>query len=83
MRDVLMCYGAILWSGVRKVICGARGADAEAIGFDEGPKPKNWVAELKQRRIAVVRNLCREEAAAVIQEYKKRGGAIYNARKRS
>jgi len=78
-----MCYGAIPWSGIRSVLCGARASDAEAIGFDEGPKPKNWVAELKQRRIAVVRDLCRKEAAAVIQDYKKGGGAIYGARKGS
>lgn len=78
-----MCYGAVPWSGVRRVLCGARASDAEAIGFDEGPKPKNWVAELKIRRIAVVRDLCREEAAAVIQEYKNRGGAIYGARRGS
>lgn len=72
-----MCYGAIPWAGIRSVLCGARASDAEAIGFDEGPKPKNWVAEFKKRRIAVLRDLCRKDAAAVLQEYKKRGGAIY------
>jgi len=72
-----MCYGAIPWAGIRSVLCGARGSDAEAIGFDEGPKPKSWVAEFKKRRITVVRDLCRKDAAAVLQEYKNRGGAIY------
>ena len=78
-----MCYGAIPWSGVRKVICGARTQDASAIGFDEGPKPKSWVAALKKRGIAVSRDLCRNEAVAVLQHYKKAGGDIYNARKGS
>lgn len=78
-----MCYGAIPWSGIRSVLCGARASDAEAIGFDEGAKPKNWVAEFKRRRITVVRDLCRKEAAAVLQAYKKGGGAIYGARKTS
>lgn len=78
-----MCYGAIPWSGIRSVLCGARASDAEAIGFDEGAKPKNWVAEFKNRRITVVRDLCREEAVAVLQEYKNGGGAIYGARRRS
>ncbi len=32
-----MCPGAISWSGVRHIFCGARGSDAEAVGFDEGP----------------------------------------------
>lgn len=78
-----MCYGAILWSGVRKVVCGARRSDAMVIGFDEGPKPKNWVAALEERGISVVRDLCRDEAIAVFQRYQQIGGRIYNARKGS
>lgn len=77
-----MCYGAILWSGVRKVVCAARGSDATAIGFDEAPKPKNWVATLEDRGIAVTRDLSRDEAIAVFQRYQQTGGRIYNARKR-
>lgn len=78
-----MCYGAILWSGVRNVVCGARRSDAMVIGFDEAPKPKNWVAELKKRRITVARDLCRDEAIAVFRRYQQTGGRIYNARKGS
>ena len=78
-----MCYGAIPWSGVRRVLCGARASDAEAIGFDEGAKPKNWVTELNKRGISVVRDLCRKEAVAVLQHYKDTGGAIYGTRKES
>lgn len=78
-----MCYGAIPWAGIRRVLCGARASDAEAIGFDEGAKPKNWVAELKLREISVVRDLCREEAIGVLRHYKAGGGAIYGtSRKR-
>ncbi|HEU5408769.1 MAG TPA: nucleoside deaminase [Nitrospira sp.] len=78
-----MCYGAIIWSGIRKVVCGARGADAVAIGFDEAPKPKNWVTELKKRRITVTSDLCRDEAIAVFRRYERSGGRIYNARRES
>jgi len=73
-----MCYGAIPWSGVRMLVCGARCEDAEAIGFDEGPKPKNWASALEARTISVIQDVCRKEAVAVLQEYKKRGGIIYN-----
>jgi tRNA(Arg) A34 adenosine deaminase TadA len=78
-----MCYGAVLWSGVRKLVCGARRTDAAAIGFDEAPKPKNWVAELKRRRITVTSDLCRDEAVAVLRRYERSGGRIYNARRES
>ena len=45
----VMCLGAICWSGIKQVVCGARDEDARAIGFDEGPKPKDWVSSLEQR----------------------------------
>jgi tRNA(Arg) A34 adenosine deaminase TadA len=75
-----MCYGAIPWSGVRKVVCGARCEDAEAIGYDEGAKPTNWASALEARAISVIQDVCRREAVTVLQEYKKRGGMIYNLR---
>ena len=73
-----MCLGAIPWSGLRRVVCAAHGEDAAAIGFDEGAKPADWVGALCQRGIEVVRDVLREEARAVLQEYAKTGGLIYN-----
>lgn len=74
-----MCLGAIPWSGVRRVVCGATGEDACAIGFDEGAKPVDWVGELHKRGITVVQGVLRPEAQAVLREYTRRGGTIYNA----
>ncbi len=73
-----MCLGAIPWSGVRRVLCAAHGEDAAAIGFDEGAKPADWVGELRKRRIEVVRDVLRDEARAVLQQYAQAGGLIYN-----
>ncbi len=75
-----MCLGAIPWSGVRHLVCGARDEDASAIGFDEGEKPIQWVPALERRGITVVRDVLREEAASVLREYAESGGEIYNAR---
>ena len=74
-----MCLGAIPWSGVRRIICGARGEDACAIGFDEGAKPADWVGELRKRGVEVVRDIMRQEAQAVLRQYAEAGGTIYNA----
>ena len=74
-----MCLGAIPWSGVRRVVCGARGEDACAIGFDEGAKPMDWAGALKSRGITVVQDVLRDEARAVLTQYAKSGGIIYNA----
>jgi tRNA(Arg) A34 adenosine deaminase TadA len=75
-----MCLGAIPWSGVRRLVCGATGEDVTGIGFDEGAKPARWQRKLEERGIAVMQNVCRAEAAAVIRRYAEQGGIIYNAR---
>jgi tRNA(Arg) A34 adenosine deaminase TadA len=75
-----MCLGATPWSGVRRLVCGARDEDASAIGFDEGEKPAEWVPALERRGITVVRDVLREEAASVLREYAGEGGEVYNAR---
>ena len=74
-----MCFGAVPWSGVKSLICGARKKDAEAAGFDEGDKPDNWVRSLQHRGIVVQCSVLRAEAAAVLTHYRDKGGAIYNA----
>ena len=74
-----MCLGAIPWSGVRRVLCGARGEDACEIGFDEGAKPADWPGELHKRGIEVARDILREEARTVLRRYAEMGGTIYNA----
>lgn len=73
-----MCLGAIPWSGVRSVICGATKADAEASGFDEGARPEDWVAVLERRGIEVRTGVLRAEAALVLERYASRGHTIYN-----
>jgi len=78
-----MCLGAIPWSGVRRVICAARGEDACEIGFDEGAKPADWVGALRSPGIEVVRDLLRPEAQAVLRRYTQTGGLIYNARQQA
>ncbi len=75
-----MCLGATLWSGVRALYCGARDADARAIGFDEGPKPTDWPGELEKRGIKVCCDVLRTEALAVLEAYATNGGPIYNGR---
>jgi len=74
-----MCFGAVPWSGVKSLICGARKKDAEAAGFDEGDKPDNWVRSLQHRKIVVQCCVLRAEAATVLADYREDGGTIYNA----
>jgi tRNA(Arg) A34 adenosine deaminase TadA len=73
-----MCLGAVPWSGIKRLVCGARDEDARAIGFDEGAKVDNWIDSLAKRGIETVADVCREEAVGVLREYRSRNGVIYN-----
>ena len=73
-----MCLGAVPWSGIRRLVCGAADEDARAIGFDEGAKVEDWTGELEKRGIEVITGFLRSEAVGVLTMYKGKGGVIYN-----
>lgn len=73
-----MCLGATLWSGVRRVVYGAAREDASLLSFDEGPVFPESYAYLEARGLVIVRNVLRDEARAVLQFYRAKGGEIYN-----
>lgn len=74
-----MCLGATLWSGVTRVIAGASRDDAMRLKFDEGPVFAKSYAYLEERGVAFTHGVLREEAAAVMELYRKADGLIYNA----
>ncbi|SFM40376.1 nucleoside deaminase [Halopseudomonas yangmingensis] len=74
-----MCLGAIPFAGIRRLVCAARGEDAEAIGFDEGCKPPDWQAGLHSRGISIRTDLLREPARQLLLDYREQGGVIYAA----
>lgn len=73
-----MCLGAVLWSGVRRVVCGAQREDASRLAFDEGPVFEASYKYLEARGIEMVFGVRRAEAVEVLEEYAKGGGMIYN-----
>lgn len=74
-----MCLGATLWSGVKRLVCGATRGDATRLGFDEGPVFKSSYEYLAHAGVEIVREVCRAEARAVLELYRSRSGPIYNA----
>lgn len=73
-----MCLGATLWSGVTRLVAAADREDAERAAFDEGPVFAESYAYLATRGVAVIRGFLRDEAAAVIDLYRRLGGVAYN-----
>ncbi len=72
-----MCLGAALWSGVRRLVCGATRDDAMKAHFDEGPVFPESYRYLEDKGITIVHGVLREEARAVLERYAA-SGEIYN-----
>jgi tRNA(Arg) A34 adenosine deaminase TadA len=76
----MMCMGAIVRSGIRSLLIGARDEDMRDIGSDEGIKPSDWRQQMEDRGMTVQDDVCRPDAVKVLQEYFKSGGLIYSGR---
>ncbi|HEY3288274.1 MAG TPA: nucleoside deaminase [Gemmatimonadaceae bacterium] len=73
-----MCLGATLWSGVKRLVCGATRDDAMQLGFDEGPVFPASYDYLAHAGVEIVREVGREDARGVLALYHRRSGPIYN-----
>ena len=74
-----MCLGAVLWSGVRRVVWSATRDDADSISFDEGPVFAASYDYLRARGIEFRGGVLRDDGREVLRLYRERGGPIYNA----
>ena len=80
-RPCAMCYGAVLWSGVRHLVIAGEGPECEDLtGFDEGPVTSDWRGELERRGIRVTSDVRRAEAVSVYADYGRSDAIVYNAR---
>jgi len=76
-----MCFGAVLWSGIRSLVIA--GADPEMMaitGFDEGPMPDKWREELAKRDIELIEGVLRQEALMDFRTFAATNPVVYNGR---
>ena len=80
-RPCAMCYGAVIWSGIRSlVIAGSDDRLEKITGFDEGPIHPQWQSELTKRGIAFQDGLLADEACRVFESFRDSGKLVYNGR---
>jgi tRNA(Arg) A34 adenosine deaminase TadA len=85
-RPCVQCYGAALWSGIRRLVVAGSGPELEQLtGFDEGPMREDWAAQFQTRGITVLDGVLRDEALATFAAYRDAvttgGITVYNARR--
>jgi tRNA(Arg) A34 adenosine deaminase TadA len=80
-RPCAMCFGALIWSGVRHLLLAGTGPECEDLtGFDEGPMTPDWIGELESRGISVRQGVLRDAAVDVFAQYGASDAIVYNAR---
>jgi tRNA(Arg) A34 adenosine deaminase TadA len=80
-RPCAMCYGAVIWSGVRSLVVAGDGPELEQLtGFDEGPMRDDWAEQLTRRGIEVVNHVMSEEACEVFKAFRDMRCIVYKPR---
>jgi tRNA(Arg) A34 adenosine deaminase TadA len=81
-RPCAMCLGAVLWSGVQRLVVAGDGPELERLtGFDEGPVVRDWAEQLRLRGIEVEQDVLRDGAIATYTSYGQSRALVYNARR--
>ena len=74
----IMCMGACLWSGIKRLVYGASAEYAKRIGFDEGPISKEHWDYLRAKGVDVVGGFMADRVEELLEAYSLRNGVIYN-----
>jgi tRNA(Arg) A34 adenosine deaminase TadA len=69
-----MCFGAVHWARIGKIVFGAAIKDAQAIGFSELTIPSMTMKDLGGSPVAIQGDLLRDECLALFHEWAKRAG---------
>ncbi len=82
-QPCVQCFGMTWWSGLSRLVVGARSTDIEELTeFREGPLPDKWRQQLSDRQpllpVEVEIDVCREEARSVLASYTNAGGLNYS-----
>jgi tRNA(Arg) A34 adenosine deaminase TadA len=74
-----MCFSAIHWAGIRRIVFGASIADAQACGFSELAISNREMAALGKSKIKISQGVLRSECASLFREFssKNRGKKLY------
>jgi len=72
-----MCFGAIHWAGIRRIVYGARIEDAAGFGFDELRISNRQLSELGGARIEIVPGVLAGDSLELFRLWASRAGRAY------
>jgi tRNA(Arg) A34 adenosine deaminase TadA len=72
-----MCFSAIHWANVDRIVFGTSIADAAEAGFNELPISNFEMKEKGKSRVEIVSGFLAEEAKDLFRMFKERGAKVY------
>jgi guanine deaminase len=72
-----MCFSAIHWAKIDKIVFGCRISDAAKAGFSELTISNKEMKKRGKSNVKVVADFLREENLELFKEFKKRDGSVY------
>lgn len=76
-----MCFGAMMWSGVKSSVIAGSDHRLESItGFDGGPITPIWKEKLQKRGIELIDIVLTVSAIEVYKDFARSVSVVYNAR---
>ena len=72
-----MCFAAIHWARIDRIVFGARIADAARYGFNELLLTNQWLRQQADLSIEIVPDLMRDEALGLFEYWQSSGGKPY------
>jgi tRNA(Arg) A34 adenosine deaminase TadA len=72
-----MCFTAIHWAKIGRIVCGARIEDARRFGFNELPITNRQMKDAGRLEIELVPDVMREQAISLFELWQDRKGQAY------
>jgi tRNA(Arg) A34 adenosine deaminase TadA len=72
-----MCFSAIHWAGIKKIVFGASIADAKKAGFNEMAISNRAMNFAGKARIKIVSGVEAKKCRALLEEWAKKGKPVY------
>lgn len=72
-----MCFAAIHWARIERIVYGATIADATRFGFNELPITNDQLKQLGGCKVEITPSFMRPEALSLFRQWRDRGGKPY------
>lgn len=72
-----MCFAAIHWAKISKIVFGTKIKDAKKVGFSEIPLTNRKLKQISNNNVKIISGILRKENLQLLKEWKKSVGNVY------